>query len=89
MHTVKIIAGGLALLLLCLAIGRALGGSSAGLARGALVFLPLWLIGAGVNLWVGVSKAGYSVADEAPVFLVVFALPAAVAMVAWWKFQGP
>ena len=28
-------------------------------------------------MWVGVAKAGYSVAEEAPIFLVVFAVPAA------------
>jgi hypothetical protein len=88
MHTVKIILAGLAVLALCLAVGRGLDGSSVGLARGSLVFIPLWLIAAGVNLWVGVSKAGYSVADEAPVFLLVFAVPAAVATVAWWRFRG-
>src|SRR3989475_1940476 len=36
-------------------------------------FIALWLVAAGINMWVGVSKAGYSVAEEAPIFLVVFA----------------
>jgi hypothetical protein len=39
-------------------------------------------------MWLGVSRAGYSVAEEAPVFLVVFAVPAAVAAVLWWRFAG-
>ena len=39
---------------------------------------------AAINMWLGVSTAGYSVADEAPVFLVVFAVPAAIAGVVWW-----
>jgi hypothetical protein len=87
MHTVKVIAAGFGLLVLCLLAGRWLGPTAtAGLARGAKLFLPLWLIGAGINLWVGVSKAGYPVADEAPVFLVVFGVPAAVALVVWWRF---
>jgi hypothetical protein len=30
---------------------------------------------------IGVKKAGYPVAEEFPIFLVVFAIPAAVAMV--------
>jgi len=42
------------------------------LATAMLVFLPLWLVGAGLNLYFGVTKASYSVRDEAPVFLVVF-----------------
>jgi hypothetical protein len=83
-HTLKVIVGGLALLALCLTAGRALGGGNLGLATGAKVFLPLWLLGAGVNLWVGVTRAGYSVADELPVFAMGFAVPAALAGVVWW-----
>ena len=84
MHTLKVILGGFALLALCLVVGRWLGGGSAGLATGAKLFLPLWLVGAGVNMWVGVSRAGYSVAEELPAFGVVFAIPAVVAGVVWW-----
>jgi hypothetical protein len=86
-HTVKVITGGLALLALCLFIGRWLGGPSpaVGVVTAVKVFVPLWLIGAGVNMWVGVSKAGYTVAEEAPYFLIVFAVPAAVALLVWWR----
>jgi hypothetical protein len=35
-----------------------------------------------------VSQAGDSVAEEAPVFLVVFGVPAAAAAVLWWRFAG-
>jgi len=35
-------------------------------------------------MWVGVSKAGYSVAEEAPIFLIVFAVPAAVGLAVLW-----
>jgi hypothetical protein len=79
MHTVKVIAGGLVLLAVCLLVGRSLGGATptVGLVTAAKVFVPLWLVAAGINMWLGVSKAGYSVADEAPIFLVVFAVPAA------------
>jgi hypothetical protein len=38
-------------------------------------------------MYVGVKRAGYSVAEEAPVFLVVFAIPAAAALLAWWKLR--
>jgi hypothetical protein len=33
-----------------------------------LVFLPVWFLGAGINMYLGVRRAGYSVADEAPIF---------------------
>jgi hypothetical protein len=26
------------------------------------VFIPLWLVAAGINMWIGVSKEGYTVA---------------------------
>jgi hypothetical protein len=32
------------------------------MAGAARWFIPVWLIAAGVNMWVGVAKAGYSVA---------------------------
>ncbi len=86
-HTVKVIAGGFVLLALCLLVGRFMGDPSpaTGLAIAAKVFIPLWLIAAGINMWVGVAKAGYSVADEAPIFLVVFAVPVAVALLVLWR----
>jgi hypothetical protein len=84
-HTIKVIAGGLALLALCLLIGRWVGPTPAvGLVKAVKVFIPLWLVAAGINMWVGVSKAGYSVAEEVPFFLVVFAIPAAVAFLVLW-----
>jgi membrane associated rhomboid family serine protease len=89
MHTVKVIAVGFALLAACLVAGRLAGeaSQSASLARSALVFVALWFVGAGINMWIGVSRAGYSVKEEAPIFLVVFLIPAAVALLVWWKYS--
>ena len=85
-HTVKVIAIGFGLLAICLVIGAGVGTpTSTGLAAGAKVFIPLWLIGAGINMWLGVTKAGYSVAEELPFFLVVFGVPAAVAVFLAWR----
>ena len=86
MHTVIVLAIGFALLAVCLFAGHSLGAVS-GLAAGALIFLPLWLIGAGINLYLGVKTAGYSVREEMPIFLLVFAIPAVVALLAWWKLR--
>ncbi len=55
-------------------------------ARGSY-FLPLWLIGAGLNVYLGVKSAGYILSEEAPVFLLVFALPALVALISGWKLR--
>jgi len=53
----------------------------------ALIFIPIWFGAALINLWIGVSRAGYSVAEELPIFLAVFAIPAVVALFVWWKFS--
>jgi hypothetical protein len=85
-HTIIVVAAGFGLLGICALGGRALGGTP-GIATAALVFVPLWFIGAGINMYMGVKRAGYSVAEEAPIFLVVFAIPAAAALFAWWKLR--
>jgi len=86
LHTVKVIAGGFGLLAVCLVVGRWVGATPAvGLADAVKVFVPLWLVAAGINMWLGVSKAGYSVAEEAPIFLLVFAVPTGVALYILWR----
>lgn len=88
MHTIIVLAVGFVLLGICLLVGKFTGGSPKALGKAALAFLPLWLIGAGINMWIGVAKAGYSAKDELPIFLVIFAVPAAVALVVWWKTKA-
>ena len=81
MHTIKVLAVGFALLGILVLIGRAMGQGS----RAALYFLPVWLTISALNLYYGVAKAGYSIADEFPIFLLVFVVPSAVALLLWWK----
>jgi hypothetical protein len=83
MHTVKVILGGCAALAICLLAGRLLDGAHQGLARAALMFLPIWLAAALFNLWIGVTRAGYTIAEEAPIAAVVFGIPAAAAVLVW------
>jgi hypothetical protein len=87
MHTIIVTAVGFGLFGACALLGRVLGGVP-GIATAALVFLPLWFIGAGINLYIGVKSAGYTVAEEAPIFALVFAVPAAVAGFVWWRLRG-
>jgi hypothetical protein len=56
------------------------------MVRAARYFIPLWLAIAAINLYIGVTQAGYTVAEEAPIFAVIFAVPALVAAVVWWRF---
>jgi len=86
MHTLRVIVAGLALLGLCLLVARGLlGAHRPWVVRGSQAFLPLWLLAAVVNLWFGVTHAGYTAAEELPIFLVVFGVPAGVAGIAWWR----
>jgi hypothetical protein len=87
-HNIKVILLGFALLAVCLLAGRyAAGGLPAILARSALIFIGLWFLGAGINMWLGVSKAGYSVREEIPFFFIVFLVPAVVALFIWWRYS--
>jgi hypothetical protein len=86
MHTLIVIGVGFLLLAVCLALGGVAGGHAA-LPRAALVFIPLWLVGAAVNMAIGVKRAGYSVGEELPVLLLVFAVPSLVALSLWWRLR--
>jgi hypothetical protein len=86
MRTILIILGGLVLLGLFLLGGRWSGGAGT-MVTAAKVFIPIWLAAALYNMWVGVSQAGYSVAEELPIFLLIFAVPAIGAAFVWWKYS--
>ena len=49
------------------------------------IFVVLWLGIAGANMWVGVAKAGYTWNEELPIFLLIFAVPAVVAIFVKWR----
>jgi len=84
MHTVIVIAGGLGLLALFLVVGRYLDRSTAAVAHAALWFIVVWLLATGFNLSIGMRR-GYSLADELPIALLVFGVPAAIAAVIWFR----
>ncbi len=86
MRTAVIILGGLVLLGLFALTGWRFGGGVQSMATGAKLFIPVWLVAALINMWVGVSRAGYSVAEEFPIFVVIFVIPSAVAAFIWWKY---
>jgi len=86
MRTLIIIAGGLVLLLLFALVGSRMGGGAHAAATAAKIFIPVWLAAAAINMWIGVSRAGYSVAEEFPIFLLIFGVPAAIATFIAWKY---
>jgi hypothetical protein len=86
-RTVTIILGGLVVFgLFAFGVWR-FGGSTQSVVTAAKVFIAVWLVAALINMWIGVSQAGSSVAEELPIFLAIFAIPAVVAAFVWWKFS--
>ena len=83
MRTAIIIAAGLAIAAVFIFAGRLFGRGR----ESMLIFIALWFIAAAVNMWFGVAKAGYSFTEELPIFLVIFAVPAAAAGFVWWKYS--
>ncbi len=87
MRTVIIILGGFSLWAACLGIAKLVGGSStSSMTTATVAFVAIWFVAAVSNMWIGVSKAGYSFQEELPIFLLVFLLPTAVAVFVKWKF---
>ena len=84
MRTAINIAAGLVLAALFVFGGRFIGQTA---ALGAKIFIALWFIAAALNMWLGVAKAGYSFMEELPIFLAIFAVPAAAAGFVWWKYS--
>lgn len=87
MHVALVISGGLLLLCVFVLFGWLWGASAAGMALAAKSFVPVWLAVAIANMWVGVSHAGYTVREEAPILGLVFAVPAIAAAVAAWQLS--
>jgi hypothetical protein len=78
---------GFLLLGACLLLGRLFASNYSGAAWAAtVIFVCLWLAISLSNLWVGVTRAGYAVAEEMPIFLLIFSLPVIVAIAVKWRF---
>ena len=87
MRTAIIIVGGVLLFGIFALVARFAGGTQT-IPMAAKIFIPVWLVAALINMWIGVARAGYSVAEELPIFLLIFAVPAVVAAFTWWKLSA-
>jgi hypothetical protein len=86
MRTALFLAAGLLLLTGSLLLARLFSANYPGATLVATIaYVALWFVIAGANMWVGVAKAGYSVTEELPIFLLIFGLPAVVGIVLKWK----
>lgn len=87
MRTALFLVAGLLFLAASLIVGRLFSPNYPGATLLATVaFVAFWFVIVGINMWVGVAKAGYSVTEELPIFLLIFGLPALVAVLLKWKF---
>ena len=87
MRTLMFLLGGFALWGACLGIARLVASASASsMTIATTVFAAIWFVVAAANMWMGVSSAGYSFRDELPIFLLIFLVPVAVAVVVNWRF---
>jgi hypothetical protein len=87
MRTFLFLLAGVLLLTSFLIVGKLFSTHYPDATRTATIaFIVAWLVVAGVNMWVGVSKAGYSIGEELPIFLLIFAVPVIVAVLAKWRF---
>ena len=87
MRTGLFLVSGFLLLAACLVLAKLFSGNYPSASSVAIaVFVAVWLALTGFNMWVGVSKAGYSVTEELPILLLLFGVPVAAALVLKWKF---
>jgi hypothetical protein len=86
MRTALFLVAGFLFLAASLLLGRLFSANYPGATVVAsVVYVAFWFIIAGTNMWVGVARAGYSLAEELPIFLLIFGLPAAVAIILKWQ----
>jgi len=87
MRTPLFLLVGFLLLGTCMLLGRLFSSNYPGAGYAAtLTFVVLWLGIAVFNLWVGVVKAGYTLSEEFPIFLLIFAVPTIAALLLKWRF---
>lgn len=86
MRTGLFLVAGFLLLAASLLLGRLFSANyPSAVVVATVAYVALWLVIAAANMWIGVAKAGYSVAEELPIFALIFVLPAAVAIILKWK----
>lgn len=86
MRTLVFLVAGLLLLAAVLLLAKLFSSHYPDATRLATIaYIALWFMIAGANMWIGVAKAGYSVAEELPIFLLIFGVPAVAAMLLKWR----
>jgi hypothetical protein len=87
MRTTLFLVAGLLLLAAASILAGLFSETYPGASRLAIgIFLGAWFIICALNMWAGVTHAGYSVGEELPIFLLLFCIPTAVALLLKWRY---
>ena len=87
MRTAMIILGGFVVWGIFVVAAKMSGNPTRAIGTATIAFVIGWFVVAAVNMYFGVSRAGYAFREELPIFLVIFLAPVIVAVVAlrWLK----
>ena len=85
MRSLSFIVAGILLWLLMLAVAK---WQQIPCKQITVMFAGIWFAVALLNMWLGVSGAGYSVAEEFPIFLLIFLVPAGLAGLFCWRLAA-
>ena len=87
MRTAFILLAGFVVWGVCLGVAKLLGNARpSAMTMATAVFVIIWFCVAAWNMWTGVTRAGYSVGEELPIFFLIFLVPAVVALLVKWRF---
>ena len=87
MRTGLFLLSGFLLLVASIILGRLFSANyPGGTTLATVLFVVIWFAVALANMWIGVARAGYSVAEELPIFALIFGVPAAIAIFVRWRF---
>jgi len=82
MRTGLIILGGLLAWGIFVAAAKASPNPPKAIGMATIAFVVGWFLVAAVNMYFGVARAGYAFREELPIFLVIWLVPAIVAVIA-------
>lgn len=86
MRTLIFLTAGFLMLAACILVARMFTAHyPAAIKWSILLYALLWFGVTAFNMWVGINKAGYSFAEELPIFVLLCGVPIAIAVFLKWK----
>ena len=82
MRTALIILGGFVVWGVFVAAAKMSSNPARAVGTATMAFVAVWFLVAAVNMYFGVTRAGYAFREELPIFFVIWLVPAIVAVVA-------